>query len=111
MGQSEIPPGIPLEGFIKITRPDTPELPADKRVALIRLGNELLARGDLERAKKIFFTTNYKEGLTKVGVTLFQQGDYLEALRFFYLAGNKEKIAIICSRIAEVVKIWLRSEM
>ncbi len=110
MKQSGLPPEIPAEGFIKLTKPQGSDLSDEKRIALIRMGNELLARGDLDRAKKIFFTTNYKEGMTKVGVALFQKGEYLEALRFFYFADNKEKIGIICSKMAEVLKIWLRSD-
>jgi hypothetical protein len=110
MGQSVLPPGIPAEGFIKLTKPAKPELTSEQRAALIRQGNVYFSQGDLEKARRIFFTTGYKDGLSRVGVALLKKGEVLEALRMFYFAEDKDKMNLICSRIAEVIKFWLRSE-
>lgn len=110
MEKSRLPPGIPKEGFIKLTRPEPPNLDPAQRAALIRQGNVLLNQGDLLQAKRIFFTVDYRDGMTRVGQELVKRGDFLEALRMFYLAKDRRHWEPLVKRMAAVVSRWLRSE-
>jgi len=100
---------IPKEGFLKLTE-DKVEIPEEKRVALIRRGNELFNKGDVELAKKVFLTARYADGLVRVGDNYFALKKPLEALRMYWLAGNAKKTGALVLRMANVIKNWLKEE-
>ena len=58
---------IPANGFIKVATENKIELSSQQRIALIRKGNELFNQGEFEKAKRIFLTTSYSDGLTRIG--------------------------------------------
>ena len=50
MGTEEALKHIPAGDFLRVTRDSKAQLPHDKKVALIRKGNELFNRGEIELA-------------------------------------------------------------
>ena len=99
--------GIPEEGFLKIKLSDRADLSSTQRVALVRKGNELFNAGRIEEAKKIFITTRYGDGLTRIGDYYWEKHDPLEALRMYWIAPAPKKREQLVERTAEVVRSWI----
>lgn len=99
--------GIPEEGFLKIKLADQAVLSSTQRVALIRKGNELFNAGRLEEAKKIFITTRYGDGITRIGDYCMEKQDPLEALRMYWIAPAPKKREQLIEKTAEVVRSWI----
>ncbi len=110
MDKSQLPEGIPKEGFIKLTSPEPAPLSPDQKSVLIRRGNSLLGEGDVQQAKRIFITIGYQDGMVRVGEKLAQDGEILAALQLFYMAREKNKARELITRMADVVRFWLRSD-
>jgi hypothetical protein len=82
-----------------------------ERITLIRKGNELFNRGDIDKASKIYVTTAYKDGLIRVGdYYLFEKKDALKALYYYLEAKYEKRIRELSERIAFVLKKWLRED-
>ncbi|MCL2764866.1 MAG: hypothetical protein FWD40_06250 [Treponema sp.] len=75
--------------FIRITKPANVD--SSLKAALNRKGNQKFNEGDIENAKRIFMTTGYSDGLSRVGDYYIFNNRPLEALRMFYLAHDKKK--------------------
>ncbi|ADN01751.1 hypothetical protein STHERM_c08020 [Spirochaeta thermophila DSM 6192] len=104
---AHIPPG----GFFRLTeRPSAPSLSQSDRVQLIRKGNELLNRGEVDMARKIFLTCDYKDGLVRVGDWYMKHDKPIDAMKLYYLSGNKRKIESITQKIAGIIRHWLHEE-
>ena len=110
MKSTDILKNIPKEGFLKVHREPGPPLPAEKKTALIRKGNELFNKGDFERAKRIFLTTGYTDGITRIGDYYFRKQDVLEAFRMYKMAPAPDKVENIVEQMAGVVRHWLKDE-
>lgn len=100
---------IPKEGFIRLTREKT-AVPEDKRIALIRKGNEFFNRGQVDLAKKIFLTTDYSDGLVRLGDRLMEEKKPLEAFRMYWIAGHKRKRDAFVEKMSLIIKQWLHEE-
>lgn len=111
MDKSRLPPGIPQEGFIKLTGPVPAVLTPDQKSALVRRGNALLQEGDIQQARRIFITIGYRDGMVRTAGKLVQAGDILGALQLYYLANDREKAQEVIARMADVVKFWIRSDV
>ncbi len=82
-----------------------------ERLILIRKGNELFNKGDIEKAAKIFVTTAYKDGLIRVGdFYYFQKKDPIKALHFYVEADYKKRINEVTERMAAIIKKWLKED-
>jgi hypothetical protein len=92
-------------GFIK-----TSSLPSDKKAALNRKGNELFNSGDIEKARRVFVTTGYSDGLIRVGDADMKAGDPVKALKMYMAAGEKRKAAAITEKMAMVIRYFLEEE-
>ena len=103
-----LPPGIPREGFIKVTRPEAPLISSQQRVQLVRKGNELFSMGEYEQAKKIFVATAYSDGMIRLGDVYMKQGDPLSALQMYKMAPAPDKVRPIVEKMAKVIKKWLK---
>ena len=77
------------------------------RAQLIRRGNEFFNSGKYNAAEKIFVTTDYKDGLVRLGDYYFEKGDMYRAARFYFLAENQSKIDTFCEKAANVISRWL----
>ncbi|MCL2800212.1 MAG: hypothetical protein FWD28_00455 [Treponema sp.] len=83
--------------FIKVTAP----VPVDgsSKAALNRKGNQKFNEGDVEGARRIFMTTGYSDGLSRVGDYYSKNNRPLEALRMFWLAHDKKKSEPIIEKL------------
>ncbi len=71
-----------------------------ERVHLIRKGNELFNEGKLEEAIKIFETTDYRDGLTRVADYYFyDKKQPLVALKYYRMVNRKDKVNEIFERM------------
>lgn len=102
--------GIPREGFLKVGRKASTSLSGPQKAALIRKGNELFNAGHVEQAKRIFLTTGYADGITRLGDYYYQKRDLYEALRMYWLAPAPEKKDKIVEMMASTVHQWLNED-
>jgi hypothetical protein len=107
MSTPDILKKLPSGGFLKIGVEHAAPLPREKRAALIRKGNELYNRGELALAQRIFLTTEYSDGLIRVGDRYLKEGKPLEALKLYWVAPAADRTAAVVEKIAQVVKHWL----
>ena len=94
-------------GFIKVTEKNS-ELTDVQKVALIRKANQLFNEGKTDLAERIFITTGYSDGLTRIGDKYAEKNEYLEALRMYELAHNKRKSEPLIEKIAGVISVVLK---
>ena len=80
------------------------------RSQLIRRGNEFFNCGKYNAAEKIFVTTDYKDGLVRLGDYYFEEGNMYNAARFYFMADNQNKIDTFCEKAANVITRWLNEQ-
>jgi hypothetical protein len=95
---------IPEGGFIKKGEKSARDITQEERVVLIRKGNALFNQGNIEMARKIFITTNYTDGIIRLGDFYYQHKQPLEALKMYYLASYEKKFKVVIAKVAEIVK-------
>ncbi|MDR0540182.1 MAG: hypothetical protein LBG74_06745 [Spirochaetaceae bacterium] len=76
----------------------------DRKVTLNRKGNMLFNSGDVEEARRIFMTTGYSDGLSRVGDFYKSHGRLLDALRMYKLAPNPKRITELSMEFAILIK-------
>lgn len=96
------------DGFIKVTDAPVGALTSEQKVILNRKGNVLFNQGDIESARRIFITTGYSDGLTRVGDKYMQNKQDLKALKLYILAHNKKKTEPVYQKIAGIISILLQ---
>lgn len=101
---------IPHDGFIKLASQKIAALTAEQRVGLIRRGNEFFNKGEVEQAKRIFLTTGYSDGITRIGDYYYREKNYLEAFRMYAMAPAPTKKDSMIESMAMVVRHWLKAE-
>ena len=101
---------IPNKGFIKLTSEQRSGLSGSDRAALIRRGNVFFNKGEYEKAKRVFLTTGYTDGLIRVGDRYMENNDHLEAVRLYWLAPAPDKVEQWASKAAAAVGRWLRNK-
>ncbi|UTD02692.1 hypothetical protein HRI97_06260 [Treponema socranskii subsp. buccale] len=94
-------------GFIKITDTPVASLSAGQKAALNRTGNTLFNKGDIEQARRIFTTTGYSDGLTRVGDAYAKKNEPIKALKQYVLAHNVKKSEPIYECMARVISAVL----
>ena len=83
-----------------------------ERLILIRKGNELFNKGDINKAAKIFVTTAYKDGLIRIGdYYYFDRKDPIKALHYYMEANYKKRIEKVSEKIAQIIKRWLNKKI
>lgn len=97
------------EGFIKVTDQPVRTLTSEQKVILNRKGNVLFNEGNIEGAKRIFITTGYSDGLTRVADTYSEKKQYLNALKLYILAHNDRKAEPVYDKIAKTLSALLKS--
>jgi len=99
---------VPKEGFLKISQSQATELSKERRVALIRKGNELFNQEKHDLAKKIFLTTGYSDGLIRLGNLYMDRNMPLEAFRMYWLAPDRKKVDVMLEKTVSIIKKWLK---
>lgn len=97
-------------GFIKLTDTPVDGLTAEQKVILNRKGNVLLNEGKTEEAKRIFITTGYSDGLTRIGNNYLEKNKSIAALKLFLLAHNKKKEEMLVEKMASIISIMLKDK-
>lgn len=96
--QKDIP-----DGFIKVTDSPVTGLTPEQKVVLNRKANIMFNSGNVEDARRIFITTGYSDGLTRVGDYYMNKNESLKALKAYYLAHNKRDAEPIYESLAKVI--------
>jgi tetratricopeptide (TPR) repeat protein len=94
--------------FIKTTK--NPALDGSQKAALNRKGNILFNSGDIEAARRIFLTTGYSDGLSRIGDYYQAQGRLLDALQMYWIAPDKKKSSPIITRLSTLLKYLIHEE-
>jgi hypothetical protein len=96
------------KGFIRTTVPY--KITSPQKVALNRKGNVLFNSGDIEGARRIFETTGYSDGLSRVGDHYKSKGRLVDALRMYWIAPDRTKYAPLLERAAETIRDLIRED-
>ncbi len=91
------------DGFIKVTEKPLANLSSEQKALLNRKGNALFNDGKYDAACRIFVTTGYSDGLTRIGDLYEKQNKDLSALKYYWLANNKKKAEPIIEKIASLI--------
>ena len=94
--------------FIKTSAP--PSVDGARKAALNRTGNVLYNSGDIEGARRIFLTTGYSDGLSRVGDYYRSQNRLIDALRMYWIAPDRTKFEPILIQLAGMVQHVIREE-
>ena len=101
---------IQNKGFIKVTDAPVSGLTSEQKAILNRKGNVLFNQGEIDSARRLFITTGYSDGLTRVGDYYAQQNKELQALKLYWLAHNKRKSEPIIQKMATLISTLLNNE-
>ncbi|MCR5252303.1 MAG: hypothetical protein K6C98_01140 [Treponema sp.] len=91
------------DGFIKLTDNPVAGLTSEQKVILNRKANTMFNNGNIEDARRIFITTGYSDGLSRVGNHYLEKKQSLKALKAYYLAHNNREAEPIYEQIAKVI--------
>jgi hypothetical protein len=80
-----------------------------QKVQLNRRANELFNAGLIEEARRIYATTGYSDGLSRVADTYMKKGNELEALRLYLQAHNQRNSEPLLEKLARVVSKVLQT--
>ena len=92
------------EGFIKVTDNPVGGLTSEQKVILNRKANAMFNAGNIEDARRIYITTGYSDGLTRVGNYYMDKNEGLKAL-------NKRDAEPIYEAIANVISTLLKNDI
>ena len=96
------------EGFIKVTDQPVKALSSEQKAVLNRKGNVLFNEEKFSEASRIFITTGYSDGLTRIGDIFMKQNRSLDALRYYVLAHNNAKSAPLYEKIARILSMLIK---
>jgi hypothetical protein len=94
--------------FLKVSAPVPVE--GSQKAALNRKGNQLFNDGDIEGARRVFMTTGYSDGLSRVGDYYKSQSRPLEALRMFWIAPDRTKSQPLIEQLAYILQSQIHEE-
>jgi hypothetical protein len=102
------------EGFLKggaTGRSVAPgSLTREQKALLNRKGNELFNKGEVEAAKRVFLTTGYSDGLSRVGDSYVKQHRQVEALQMYWKAHDEAKAEALIEKIASFIRYFLQED-
>jgi hypothetical protein len=94
--------------FLKTSVPSS--IDSSLKTALNRKGNVLFNSGDVEAAKRIFMTTGYSDGLSRVGDFYKSRNRLIEALRMYKMAHDQTKSEPLIAKLADVIRNIIRDD-
>ena len=92
--------------FIKTTA--RTGMDSTQKAALNRKGNVLYNSGDIEGARRIFITTGYSDGLSRVGDYYKSKNRLVEALQMYWIAPDKTKYEPLVIQLAGLLHTILK---
>lgn len=96
------------DGFIKVTDEPVKNLSDEQKVILNRKANIMYNSGNIEDARRIYITTGYSDGLTRVGNHYMNKNESLKALKLYHLAHNKRDAEPIYETLAKVISTIIK---
>ena len=96
--------------FIKVTENALTPLSSEQKAVLNRRGNQLFNEGFINEAQRIFITTGYSDGLSRVGDYYAAQKNTLQALRMYCLAKNKRKSGPIIDSLVGLIRVLIDTD-
>ena len=96
------------KGFIRETVPSV--MDGKQKAVLNRKGNVLLNSGDVETARRIFVTTGYSDGISRIGDYYKSQSRMIDALRMYWTAPDRTKANQIIFQLSELIHNLLDEE-
>ena len=76
---------------------------SSQKAALNRKGNVLYNSGDIEGARRIFMTTGYSDGLSRVGDYYKSKNRMIDALQMYWIAPDKSKCEPIIMQLSGII--------
>lgn len=98
------------DGFIKVTDNPVLSLTPEQKVILNRKANTMFNNGNIEDARRIYITTGYSDGLTRVGDYYMNKNETLRALKAYVLAHNNRDVQPIYENIAQVISSLIKED-
>jgi hypothetical protein len=95
-------------GFIKTSDSPLEQLTAEQKAKLNRKGNVFFNEGNIENARKIFVSTGYSDGLTRIGDYYYKEHKDLDALKFYLLAHNTQKAEVLLKKAADLISVLMQ---
>lgn len=95
------------DGFIKVTDNPVKGLTSEQKAIINRKANVMFNNGNIEDARRIFITTGYSDGLTRVGDFYMNKKQSLKALKSYVLAHNNRDAQPIYEDIAKIISTLL----
>ena len=81
-----------------------------EKAALNRKGNQFFNEGNIEGARRIFLTTGYSDGLSRVGDFYKSKNQIFDALQMYWLAPDRNKSQPIIEQLAGIVRDCLKED-
>jgi hypothetical protein len=94
--------------FIKTTSPQ--RFDGAQKAALNRKGNVLYNSGEIEKARRIFLTTGYSDGISRVGDYYKSENRMLDALQMYWTAPDRTKLEPLLMQLAGVLQNIIHNE-
>jgi hypothetical protein len=94
--------------FIKTVK--RPPIDGSQKAALNRKGNVLYNSGNIEGARRIFLTTGYSDGLSRIGDYYKSKGRILDALQMYWIAPDKPKSEAILMQVSALIQSLIHEE-
>ncbi|MDR1232425.1 MAG: hypothetical protein LBK61_13610 [Spirochaetaceae bacterium] len=95
------------ETLIEETAKPGVSIDTSQKAFLNRKGNMLFNEGNVEGARRIFVTTGYSDGLSRIGDYYRKQGKVIDALQMYRIAPNKRKADELVMSIALLIRSML----
>jgi hypothetical protein len=105
--------GAAAPGFIRLNKAEkvkTASLTSTQKAALNRKGNVLYNEGKIEAARRVFLTTGYSDGLTRIGDYYKSHGRILDALSMYWVAPDKVKSGALFEKAAGYLEYLLKGD-
>ena len=94
--------------FIKTTA--KPSIDGTQKAALNRKGNALYNSGNIEAARRIFLTTGYSDGITRIGDYYHSKGRPLDALQMYWIAPDRKKAEPLILQLSAIIQELIHSD-
>jgi hypothetical protein len=94
--------------FIKTTVPSS--MDAAQKAVVNRKGNLLFNRGEVETARRIFMTTGYSDGLSRIGDYYKSQSRPIDALRMYWIAPDRTKSDPVIEQLSDLLRQFMQEE-
>lgn len=107
MKNNKILEELPREGFLKVTDVRNHSLSDHQRVVLMRKGNEFFNNGEIDKAKRVFLTIGYTDGLIRIGEYYYSRNMPFEAYKMFKLAPAPDRVETMIEQMSRVVRNWI----